>query len=414
MSHPGAWVTFSLCVISVSWGVSKTWAYEPTHPVSVNIEKLRRPAEESENLKEFFKQRINVEAGFDETYNDNVLLQDNNRQEDYISALESRILFADPRGALLYGGLYIVDLFRYHRLNRNAIDHRPRLFFDYDSGGRLLYRFDYQLLATNHIVFGTEQIDILRREGDFQRTVEHRWKAKLSYALNETNSLIPQVEYSLFDDQSVNDSDSDRKLFKGIVDIDHDLRPNWGVYGGYTYENTIIPGRKKKGSTAHGVRFGTHYKVSEIVDLDILSKLERRAFQTGQHNNNLSLTGTGAFKLGPRTTLSLGYTDERIASFAVGRLQFRSVRPSLSVEYEMTPLTTVSLGASSERLHSGGRDVETGQAATTVTSRQYGLKAAAKWQIREQIHIDLDYAFSRAKTRDTTNHIIRIGIKAQL
>ena len=393
---------------------SPSWCYEPTIPAAVDLDKLSRAAEEPQSLKDFFEERTRVEVGFDETYNDNVLLEDNHKREDYISGLESRVIFSDPRGSLLYGASYIVDLFRYHHLNANAIDHRSQIFSDFDPGGRFKYRFDYRLSAINQLTFGPSEIDILRRSGDFQRSVTHKWNGRMRYALNDTNEMVPQIEYSLFDDQRVEDADTDRRSFKTIVDLDHDLKPGWTLFGGYEFSDVAILGNKLRSSEGHAARLGCRYNLTEITDLDLTLKFDRREWRSGQRKNDFNVKGTWTYQMGPRTKFLVEYSDEHIPSFNASRLQFRSTRPDVQILYELTPLTELALKVAYEKQRSGGRDVLTGTPSTTAVSSHYTFQAGIKWQVREQVHIDLNYTFDRSKTRDTTNHTFRVGIKAQL
>lgn len=381
---------------------------------SFEIDELPRPAEEPEGWKQFFEERTILGLGFDEAINDNVFLKDNDKQEDFISTLESQFLFADPRGSTLYGVTYEVNAFRYHRQDENAIDHDVRAFFDLDTGGRTLFNSNYKLLESNSLLLGPEEIDVLRRNTGFQKQVTHAWDAKLRYALNETNTLAPQVEYTLLDDQAVADADSDRKTFRAILDMDHDLRPEWILYGGYEFADVVIPGNELKSSQSSGARAGIRREVSKTAKLDLLLLFEHRRWKTDQQANNLSFVGKWEHELGPRTRLELSYQDKRIPSYVNTRLQFRSTLPAAELEYDLSPLTRLTLEASYEKQRSSGEDAVTGATVEAAVSRRLGIKAGFLWRFREKSHFTLDYSFARSKTSDYTNQTWTFGVETEI
>ncbi|MBI3333333.1 MAG: hypothetical protein HYZ93_04505 [Candidatus Omnitrophica bacterium] len=418
---------------ALSWAEAPTSAIGEESPASVvrELNQIRRPEdeqkrlvrmirgykmEESESLLGFLKQRIHIGVGFDEVFNDNVFLRDNNKKEDLISALGGQLLFADPRGSLLYGVGYGARAFRYHRADANAIDHDVRAFLDVDPGGRYQYQMAYRLTAKNTLVQGPEGIDLLRRSsgGDFQRTVTHTWNTKLKYSLNEVNQLVPQMLYSLKDDQVSDDADTDQKLWQTILDLDHAVNPTWTLYGGYGFTDVIIPGDKLKNSEGHGLRLGVRHEVSEIAHLDLLFNFEHREWKSKQQANNFGVEGKWAYQVGPRTSLLVGYLDQQIPSATASRLQFRERKQSIGIAYEATPLTTLLAGASYEKQQSGGGDVITGTTAPAVVSRLYNLGAGLKWQVREQAFVTLDGQYARSKSGDYTVRLVSLKFEMEL
>lgn len=375
-------------------------------PVAYEIDKLPREAEKpSEGFWEFMRIRTKFGAGFEEHFNDNLRLQDNNKQEEWISTLEGEVFFNDPRGSLLYGLDYEVNARRYHHTNGNSIDHDFRAFLDFDPRSRTQYRLNYRMDVNNTLLFGPEQIDIIRRSADFQRQVKHQITGKLRYALNDTNALVPQVHYELFDDQAVNDADTDRREWQAILDADHDLKPGWTLFGGYEFDEVEIPGDRLKDSDAHSVRLGTRYELTDLSKLDLTFKLEERAFKSSKRNTDPGFEGRWKYQLGPRTLLDLRYTDQSLISYTAGRTRFRSRNPSLRVKYELTPLTTLNFSADYERQRSSGKDVVSGVSPTSVASSRYGLSAGIDWQLREKSHIIFEHRFQRSRTNDYTNHL---------
>ena len=402
-----------LFVFLIGMSASNAWASERPSLLTIDVDQLPRTSEKPESIKEFFKERTIFALGFDEVFDSNVFLKDNDAQEDYVTYLESQVAFIDPRGTIVYGLTHEINAFRYHIKNQNAIDHDFRAFFDIDPGGRYQFRSNYKLITANRLVLGPGSIDVIRRYSGFQRQVEHTWDAKLRYALNDTNGLVPQAEYSLLDDQAVFDADTDRKTLKAIIDLDHDLKPDWTLYGGYEFDDVILPARELKSSENHGARLGLRHELTKTTDLDLLLKFEHRRWRTDQQGNNLSFFGNWTRELGPRTTLALSYVDERIPSYAASRLQFRSVRPGLQLVYELTPLTIFKAGAGYEKQRSSGQDVLKESPATTVTSSRYSFKAGLDWQFREKAHMTLDYSFARSKTGDYTQHVWVFGAEAE-
>lgn len=394
-------------------GAGEFGAGDVQGPISVDVDLLPRTVGESETLLDFFKQRTRLGVGFDEAFNDNVFSRDNDKQEDYISYLEGQVVYVDPRGAILYGLSHEINAFRYHIKRVNAIDHDFRAFFDYDPGGRLLYRTDYQMTATNTLNLSSGKIDLLRRSADFQRILDHTVTTKCSYKLDETNSLVSQFNYESFDDQVVNDSETDRRKWKAFIDWTHDLRPGWIVFGGFSYSKTYVIGNNLKSSKARGLRFGVRHEWTEVSTLNTTFEFERSEFKDGKKADDFNFIGGWEYKVSPRTTLTLGYINESRTSFAAGRLRFRRTNSSLAVSYELTPLTTCSFSANYEKQRSTGQDVLAGTAATAEVQRKYNLSVGLKWQVREKAHVTLDYNFSRSKSRDTTTQLTTLGFETE-
>ena len=383
-------------------------------PAKVDLRGITAKEGESETLLSFFKNRTQTGVGFDEEYTDNVFLQDNAKRDDFITTLESLILFADPRGALLYGFRYEVNAYRYHHLNANAVDHDFLAFADFDTGGRLVYHLDYALNVNNSLVSGTNGTDIIRRSTDFQRSVEHSWLAKAKYALNDNNYLVAQGHYSLFDDQSVNDASSDRKRFRGTLDLDHDLTSTWTVLGGYIYEDFFVPGDKSKSAERQGGRLGARYELTETQKLDAAFELKHTTFKGGQTSLDPSFAGNFIYQVGPRTTLTFGYSDKRDVSFVSGRLHYRDRSPVIGALYDLTPLVQLHSEANYSKQTSSQSDSLTSSGLGPEKQTVYSLTAGFKWEVREQAHITADYTYSRSTTRDYTNNTLTVGFETQI
>lgn len=394
-----------------------SWAYQPVLvderpvlPETVTQDISRTPIE-SVSLLDFFAQRTKIGVGFDEAFNDNIRLEDNAKQEDYISTLEGLLFFADPHGSLLYGGRWEINAYRYHRSDANAIDHDVLGFVDFDPGGRLQLHLDYLLLINNRLTFGTEGIDILRRSTDFQHSVEHAWLAKARYALNETNALVPSIEYSLFDDQTLSDASTDRKKFRAILDLDHDLTPSWTLFGGYTFEDYFIRGDKLKNFRAHGARLGVRHEVSEADKLEASFEIQRGEFKDTTQDTNPSFYAKWKHEVNRRTTFEIRYGDTRVPSFGTGRRRFRTRSVNTELHYDLTPLIVLTLKASGEKLRSGASDLTRGSTLQAETSQLYELGCGLTWQVREQTKVTLDYSYKRSTSRDYTNNVVALSIE---
>lgn len=391
-------------------GPSYTRIEEPV----VDIDGMSRTQEAPESLFSYFKERTQLGVGFDEHYTDNLLLEDNKKREEYISTLEGLLFFFDPRGILLYGLRWEANAFRYHHLNANAINHDFYTFADLDPGGRLQFRVDWQINATNSLLFGQDTTDILVRQTgtDFRRGVEHEWGGQARYALNDTNSLVSNTSYYVFDDQAQNDAGTDRKRFRQTLDLDHDLTRYLTVFGGYVFEDTFIPGAKLFGSESHGLRLGVRREISAHQKLDATFEATRQLFDVaGKAFTNFSFLGNWSHQLTPRTTLTFAYKDAQGSSFSGSSLRFRNQQPSLAIAHELNPFVAVGARIRLSEQSSSSSDSAPGVSSSTSRNKQYSLSCDAKWQIRDQTHVTAAYAYSRSKTRDTTNNTVTAGFE---
>ncbi len=368
-------------------------------------------SEKPESFFQFLSERTRIGYGLDSTFNDNVFLEDNRRVEDFINTLEGILFFNDPRGGLLYGTQWKVDAFRYMRSDRNAVDHDVETYLDYDTGGRLQFHFTHTLDIENRLVFGAPGVDILRRSKDFQRTVEHTFEQRLRYALTKDNGLVGRVSYSLFDDQAINDASTDRKLFKASLDLDHNLTRTWMVFGGALFEDRTVPGDKLKSSTSYGGRLGARYELSPTERFDGLVEVTRPKGKEKEISTDVDYSVAWLRELGPRTLLKLRLSDSRITSFSSGRTDFRTRMPSFEIEHTLTPLIKVTFGGLYEKQKSSSKNVTGGSSGTSEVNKLWGANLGLKWQVREQVHITVDYAHKRSTTRDYTNKIATLGIE---
>lgn len=395
--------------------VAEPALYTRAQPLLIDPEIIPKVRPEQHGFLGYLRERTHFGVGFTEEYNSNIFLnRDNNPREDYISTLEGDIFFADPKGALLYGFEHEINAFRYHKLNANAVNHDFSSFVDLDPGGRAQWGATYHMNAHNALHQDPIESDLVRSSGDFQRSVEHAWTARMKYALNETNYCVPQLTYSLYDDQTVNDADTDRRSFGAILDWDHTLAPTWVLFGGYQFDKTDVPGNKLRNSDVHSVRLGTRHALSQISDLEATFKIGRRKGKTGQQATEFGFDGKWKCALGPRTSLLLSYTDQEGTSFVAGRSRFRSSVPSMKLTYTLSPLTELHLDGLYSRQTSSTRDVLPGSAATATKSNLYQFSSGILWRAREKTKVTLDYKLSRSKTGDYTDQSVLFTIEVGL
>ncbi|MBI3615730.1 MAG: hypothetical protein HY211_04340 [Candidatus Omnitrophica bacterium] len=408
-------IALALSLISLFLGSSQAWGVERSPIPTVEIDDLPHEADASRTLLDYLRERTQLGIGYRETYNDNLFLQDNNKQDDWISESEAEILFADPKGALLYGIDYEINDFYYVNTRVNWINHDLRVFADLDQKTRLHYRLDSHLRTAHGLVFGASQegVDIVRRSAaaGVQASMEYIEIGRITYALNNTNSLVPAIQYKIYDDRSANDTDTDRRDLLATLDMDHDLRPGWLVFTGLSFNDVTIPKNRSKDSHESGGRLGTRYTLTEISELEATLTLGRREFKNGFSPTSITFDGKWKYKPGPRTTLNLGFFDGNVPSFSSDRLQFHSTRPSGELIYELSPRTKLNLGANYERQQAKGGQVLSG---SQLKASRYGLTAGIEWQVREQMKVTLDYKFNRSRTSDYTNQIWALGFEAEL
>lgn len=383
------------------------------------MDQMPRAGEEPESLYDFFRSRTKISLGFDEEYRDNLLLEDNRKREEYISTIEGLIFFADPRGDLLYGLHEEANAFRYHRSDNNAIDHDFLVFFDFDPGGRVQFRTEYLLQTHHSLLFGPEKDptdplrrDILRRSSDFQESVETAWSSRFRYALNEVNTFVPQLNYTILDDKTVEDANTDRETLTLNVDMDHNLTDTWVLFGGYTFKNVSLPKNELRNSKSNGGRIGLRHPLSETEDFEVVFTGQQTAFEDGADNVDFGFEGTWKHLWGPRTQMDLTYADSQGTSYTAQRRRFRGRSLSLEVAYELTPLVSLT-GSVGHTLQTSGSADAVGSAANLHSEQRksLGLGLGLAWQLGEQIRFAAGYSRSRLYSRDTTDNRATFGVE---
>jgi len=382
-----------------------------------HIEELPRNAEPSASLFSYLKDRTRLAYGFEENYRDNLLAQDNNRQEEFMSTLEGEIFFSDPRGTLLYGTDYEFNARRYHHKNVEALDQDAHAFLDVDPGGRYKYGFRYDFYLNNSFTFGRESdVDVIQRFAQLRTDVRHSVSGSYRYALNDTNALVPSVSYKVYEVIRPSSANAtDRNTLTAKLDMDHDLSPALVFFGGYEFEDAVIPSDSRKDSQAHGIHVGLRHELSQISSLKSELSFVRREFNIGKTFSTPDFLLEWKYLLNPRTTLKFKYTDSNLPSYDSNLLEFRSSSFDGEAAYDLTPLIRTSFGGSYDRTKSTADSLLPGAPSTlTTASDRYGLRAAVEWDIIEKLHVSIYYRYSRATTADYTENNVTIQIEKEL
>ncbi len=399
------------CAALLLLGARAAWAEEVSGVDRSAIFPKEEEEGEPTSLWAFWRDRIKLGYGFDETYNDNVLLEDNNRKNDLISTLESQIFFADSRGSLQYGLTQEVNAHRYHRANRNSIDWDGSAFCDFDPGGLYEFQLTYAMDATNALVRTADTTDLFRRSNDFQRQVKHEGKAKVLYSVNKIDKWVNVVSFSVLDDQVQQDASTDRKRLGLISTFDREFRPTWTLSAGYELEKLDVPGNKLKSSIAHFARFSLMHELTDDFELKGTFKYGKRNLHLGPSDSFATFEGDTKYPIpiNPRLNITLGYTDTQTSSYAASATRLHSQQGTFGFEYELSPLLTFTGKAAYTKGQSSG----SGSNATTSITRVFTTGLGLKWQVTTKGAFTLDHIFSRSKTRDTTNHRVIFGYEGE-
>lgn len=369
-----------------------------------------KAAEEKKPLWEYLRERTKLGYGYDLTYDDNSLRQDNNKQEDFISTLETQIFFVDARGSLETSASYEVNAFRYHRRDANALNHDVAALIEWDPGGPLQYEFQYDLDVSHRLVLTPEETDLFRRGADFQPEAVHQWSGGLTYTTSPRDEIQLRPSYSLKDDQTRNDQDTDRRELTVRTIWEHELRERWHLLTGYEFQDILVPGNKDKDTSAHLGRIGLRFDVTEEADIEGVLKFGTRSFGSGESGDEtqFELISEYPIPITPRFSAQLNYGDTQGASSVSGQTKVRRRSSKLGLKYELTPLITLS----SEAQYIKQRSTASGKAA--VFSRLYLLEAGLTWQLRPKAALQLKSRYERSKTIDYVDRQILLEFEGEL
>jgi len=344
---------------------------------------------------DYIRERLHVAFGYDLQVTDNLLLEEEDPFHELISTPEAEILFADPRGDLLYGAQYENNSTYYHRLATWGFSHDAKLFFDVTPKARYQYGATYRIDITESPTIAGEDFDDVRRNAnELFRVVQHAGVVKFKYDLNPTNSLRPELSYVNRDDQTNVDAGQDRRTFAARVDWDHDLTPLWTIFGGYEYEDLNILHDKTKDTQTHSGRVGFKYKASELSKADFLMKIGQGSFGSGQSTDELEFAFNWDRQLSERTKMTVSYQDNKTASFLAGRETFRSYGPGIEMKHQLTPLISVNPKLSWRRHLTEGST--TGASAADVEREFYRAKVEFEWKLADGTKMTAGYDFLRS------------------
>ena len=370
----------------------------PESKLNLSREDVYRQQGEPQSLFKYIAQQTQFNFVYEAVYNDNIFLQDNLKKDDYIQTLNGTVIFADPRGSILYGIQYVAEGVRYTRQNANALNHDLLALIDLDPGGRTRFRTNYTMSIQNSLTFGAFDVDIFRVSSDFQRSMQHKWDTRLQYELSKANSLSWQTSYSIFDDQVTHDASTDRRSFNSTLDLERAVAPTWTLFSGLSYGRVEVPGDVLKNNWGYGARLGTRHEVSQTERLAATLETVRFKFKGEELDTAVNFSSAWDHQINPRTKAILSYSNGQATSFLAGQSRFRSQGPLLIVTYELTPLLTWNAGGRYQK-----------QTGGVARQEQYNWGTSLMWQIREPMRAKLSYSNTRSTSRDITDHVVSVS-----
>ncbi len=361
-------------------------------------------------LWRYLKERTKWGVGYDMTYTDNLLLEDNDKQEELTSVLESQMFFLDTVGSLVYGTTYEVNAYRYHCSDANSIDHDLSAFVDLAPSAPYSMGVNYHLDVTNSLVTTTDEIDIFLRSTDFQRQVTHTGTGEFSYFINNLDTLDLSMAYKVVDSQRQPDAGRDKNTLTATADLSHEFRPGWFVSGGYAFTKKRIPDDEDKNSVKHLGTLGLRYDLTEEAKLNLRLQVGKITFNELGEKSILSFDGAVKYpiRLRPRLTINLGYRDTESSSEAVGTTTVRARRSSIGLEYAVTSLITFESKAAYIKNRS------TSSAGLTTFGRSYTVNSGFAWNLRENAKLLLGHTHARSKSGDYTSNVVALEFEMEI
>jgi len=361
-------------------------------------------------LWRYLKERTKLGVGYDLTYTDNLFLEDNNKKEEYTSVLENQMFFLDTAGSLVYGTTYEVNALRYHYLDANTIWHDLSAFLDLEPSAPYSMGINYRLDVTTGLISTTDEIDVFQRSTDFQRKVTHKSSGDFSYAINELDTLKTSLEYKMIDEQRQPDRTRDKRILTATAGLSHEFRPGWFMSGGYDFVKERIPGDEDRSSIKHLGTLGLRYDLTEEAKLNLALAIGKITFNELGEKTIVSFGGTVRYpiRLRPRLTINLGYQDKEGSSQAVGTTTVRTRKPSIGLEYEVTPLITFSSNAAYTKNRS------TAKSGLTAFARRYSVTSGFAWNLRKNAKLLLDHTYTRSKSSDYTSNVVAFEFEMEI
>lgn len=403
-----------------TFGAAEAQAAEPEAPAA---EEPARPSPEERSPGVFYRQeappesfweylddRTKLAIGYDLTFDDNVLRQDNNKQEDLVSVLESQLFYLETTGSLVYGVTYEVNAYRHHRLSANKLDHDLSAFLDIEPAAPYKLGFSYGLDVFNRLVVTTDKTEIFSRNSDFQRQVKHEGTVDASYDLTDRDTLDAELTYLNLDEQAQPDAARDRREFSIEPSFRHELRPGLTFSAGYLFERKRFPGDEDRSSKEHSGVLGLEYQFAQDADLNLELEFGKIQFKGQEDKEILNFNADLVYpvNLNPRWTVELGYDDEQDTSEAVSGTTVRTRTSSLSTTYELTPRVELTGKAQYVKTRAGSTT------GSTTFGRKYDLSLKIAWLARENFTVSLTGEYGRNKSSDITERRILLEMGFEL
>ncbi|MBI4314019.1 MAG: hypothetical protein HY594_04300 [Candidatus Omnitrophica bacterium] len=356
--------------------------------------------------KDFLKQRTRFGVGFDQSYVDNVfLIRSAQKQEDFITTVESQIAYADPRGDWLYGGSYEVNAFRYlHLLPKLTGFHHEFLAYAYYTplaryrlSFSLSHRIDDQFVQTTKI---TNEI---RRFSTLTRAATSSFGLSGTYDLNPTNALVLKYGLAKLDEQSTEDAGIDNTTHGVGLTWEHDLTPRLTLFGGYAFSTSIFPRAPSKDTVDHGIEFGAKYNIDPATDGKLRLKVSQNEINNGTSSLQFGVLMEFRRQVNDRSSVAL--VLERTTSPTVTGITENVTSNSMALKwgYDLSPLIHLE---------------NTLTYAHTETDRTRADNASAKvafmYPIRQNINANVSYLYEQRNPSDVANHVATIGVEAQI
>ena len=383
-----------------AWAASAGWA-EPL----LAAEAPGEPPLSQPGWGEFLKQRIRLGIGVEEQYNSNVFLTTGGqRQDDFITTLESQVAFADPRGDWLYGGGYEINASRYRELaGRTAFDHEWGLYVHYTPLARYSLNFTAGLTANDRFVSGAEDQDVIRRFSMITQTNAASLGLKGAYRLSQRDTLRLEYGWSQLDDEAADSANIDQVSNGAALAWEHTYSRRGAVSMGYAFGNVNFSDAPTKDSQSHSMKLGWEYDLDPITTTKLETTLLRSDIASGTSSLQFNLNWTLARVVSERSKWSLQFGRITLPSTSGAAENFTTNKVSLAMSHALSPVLTV-------RWNGDYTHVET----RTSRRDQWFSKLQFAVPIGRKIIGTVDYQTQLLSQEDIWDHTVTVGLEAQL
>lgn len=354
--------------------------------------------------REFLRQRTRWGMGVDEQVMTNVFsTRGATRQEDIVTIAESQVAFADPRGDWLYGGSYEVNSWHYHDLGEHPFTHEFRTYAHYTPLGRYQLALANRYEINQRLATEAAQADAIRR---FATVTEQRSNAvslEGSYDLNATNALRGAYSWGWVRDKAPDGAASSSDTHQVTVGMDHDVSRRLTLFGGYTISDTTYLKAPSKDVFEHGLAAEARYDLDPTTTTKFSTSVVQRDPATGPSDLTLTLGFVASRLLTPRSRWAVTLNRKTLSSVTSSTGSFTSHLVSWQVVHALTPRISASWEMAYENVKT-----------TTTRSDRVSTALEMGWQIRPNISGVLSYRFQTLNQDDIINHVVGIGVEAQI